>query len=177
MTVELAAAPAKQVPRRGFWRKRVLDPTLALLTQGVTPDRVAATFAVGTLCSLLPFLGATTALNFLAGLWFRLNQPILHTLNQVLGPLQLLMILVYVRIGEWIWQAPAEDRFSVTEMIAAFAELSFGQFLQRFGWAGIHAFTAWSLTGPALLAAVYFSVRPALRKLAISRSLRSTGKL
>ena len=153
-------------PRRGFWRRRLLDPVVALLTQGVTPDKVAATLAVGTACAMFPFLGTTALLCLGVGLWLRMNQPILQTLNQLLGPLHLVMILVYVRLGEWIWRAPAEDRFSIVEVITAFAELTFRDFLARFGQAGLHALTAWALTTPLLIAALYYGLRPVLRRAA-----------
>lgn len=156
-----AAAPAAQ----GFWRRRVVAPLLAQLTQGVTPDRLALTLGVGTACALFPFLGFTALLNLGVGLALRMNQPILQTLNQLLGPVQLALILVYVRAGEWIWAAPAEDRFTLTEMLATFRDASVGEFLQRFGWAGVHAFTAWALTAPLLAAALFYATRPALRRL------------
>jgi hypothetical protein len=76
------------------------------------------------------------------------------------------MILVYVRLGEVVWGASDTDRFSIAEMIGAFSELSITDFLARFGWAGLHAFTAWAITAPVLLAAVYFPLRPVLRRLA-----------
>jgi uncharacterized protein (DUF2062 family) len=158
-------------PRASFWRRRLLDPLLALLTQGVTPDKLAATLAVGVVCSMFPFLGATAALNLGVGLWLRMNQPVLQTLNQLLGPVHVIMILVYVRIGEVLWRAPETERFSIVEMVRAFADLSFGEFLQRFGWAGVHAFTAWALTAPLLLAALYFLLRPLLRRVAARRSV------
>lgn len=161
---EHESAAAETAPRRPFWRRRLVDPVLALLTQGVTPDKVAATLAVGTVCSMFPFLGTTSTLNLGVGLWLRMNQPILQTLNQVLGPLHLVMILIYVRVGEWIWRAEGDDRFSITEMLSSFAELSFGEFLQRFGQAGLHALTAWALTAPLLLAVVYYSLRPMMRR-------------
>ncbi len=151
---------------RGFWRRRLLDPILAQLTQGVTPDKIAATLAVGTACAMFPFLGATALLCLLVGIPLRMNQPILQTLNQLLGPLHLVMILVYVRIGEWLWRAPDDRQFSVTGMIRDFADLSFGEFLQKFGLAGLHAFTAWALTAPLLVALVYYTTRPALRRFA-----------
>jgi uncharacterized protein (DUF2062 family) len=152
-------------PPDTFWQRRVRTPVVALFTQGVTPDRVALAFAVGSVCSLFPFLGFTSLLNLGAGLWLRLNQPLLQTLNQVLGPVQLVLIVVYVRFGEWLWRAP-DGRFTLGEMLRVFREADLGGFLQRFGWAGIHAFTAWALTSPLLGAAVYFSLRPALRRLA-----------
>lgn len=159
------------VAPRSFWQRRVRDPILALFTQGITPDKVAATLAVGTACSLFPFLGLTSSLNLIVGLWLRMNQPILQVLNQVLGPLHLVMILVYVRLGEWLWRAH-DDHFTITEMLRVFREASFGEFLQRFGWAGIHAFSAWALTAPLLVAAVYYCLRPCLRGLAL-RHVRS----
>jgi uncharacterized protein (DUF2062 family) len=157
------------VPPRGFWARRVVDPLVAQLTQGVTPDKLAATLAVGTACSLFPFLGFTSLLNLAVGLRLRMNQPILQTLNQLLGAVQLVLIIGYVRAGEWLWQAGA-DRFTVAEVLRVFREASLGDFLHRFGWAGVHAFTAWTLTAPLLIAVVYFAIRPVMRRLARRRS-------
>lgn len=155
-----------------FWHRRVRGPLVALFTQGVTPDKIALTFAVGSACSLFPFLGFTSLLNLGAGLWLRLNQPLLQTLNQVLGPLQLLLILAYVRLGEWLWRAQG-DRFTLGEMIQVFRDASLGEFLRRFGWAGIHAFTAWAVTTPLLIVLVYRLLRPALRRLASKSTARA----
>ena len=152
-------------PYRSFWQRRVRDPLIALFVQGLTPDKIALTLGVGTACALFPFLGFTSLLTFGVGLWLRLNQPLLQTFNQLLGPVQLLLIVVYVRLGEWLWQAQ-DSRFTIAEMLRVFREASIGDFLHTFGWAGIHAFTAWVLTAPVLIASVYFTVRPALRRLA-----------
>lgn len=156
--------------RPSFWQRRVRDPIIALFTQGITPDKVAFTLAIGTACSLFPFLGFTSLLNLGVGLWLRLNQPILQTLNQLLGPVHLIMIVLYVRLGEWLWRMQ-DDRFTIAEMLRVFREATIGEFLQRFGWAGVHAFTAWALTAPLLIAVIYLAVRPALRRLAGARGL------
>ena len=66
-----------------------MDPVLALLRQGTSPEELARTFALGTVCSLFRFLGTTSLLNLLAGRWHKMNEPVLQTLNQVFGPLQL----------------------------------------------------------------------------------------
>lgn len=152
-------------PPSSFWQRRVSDPLTALLVQGLTPDKVALTLGVGTACALFPFLGFTSLLTFGAGLWLRLNQPLLQTLNQLLGPVQLALIVVYVRFGEWLWQAQ-DSRFTIAGMLGVFREATVGDFLRTFGWAGIHALTAWALTVPALITVVYFTFRPALRRLA-----------
>jgi uncharacterized protein (DUF2062 family) len=156
-------APAAARP--SLWQRRVRDPIVALFMQGITPDKVALTLAVGTGCSLFPFLGLTSLLNLGVGLWLRMNQPILQTLNQLLGPVQLVLILVYVRLGEWVWRAQ-DDRFTIAEMLRIFREASLAGFLDRFGWAGVHAFTAWALTTPLLVVVAYWCLRPVMRRLA-----------
>jgi uncharacterized protein (DUF2062 family) len=152
-------------PRRSFWKRRLGDPILALLTEGVTPDKIAATFAVGTAVSLFPFLGFTTTFNIGVGLWFRMNQPLLQAINYLLTPLHLVMILVYVHTGEWIWGA-REDRFSITDLITTFRNDSISEFIHRFGWAGIHAFTAWLISVPFIIVGLYYGLRPLMRRLA-----------
>lgn len=158
--------------RASLWQRRVVAPLRAQLTQGVTPDKLALTLAVGTACSLFPFLGFTSLLNLAVGLRLRMNQPVLQTLNQVLGPLQLMLIPGYLRLGELIWRDPPMP-FSVTGMVETFGGKTPGEFLALFGRAGLHAFTAWSLTAPLLVAALYFPLRPLMQRLASLRSVRA----
>ncbi len=155
------SSPAATV-RPSFWQRRLVGPVRAQLTQGVTPDRLSLTVAVGTACSLLPFIGFTALLNLGVGLVLRLNQPILQTLNQLLGPLQLVLILVYVRAGEFIWRA-APMPLSISTLVSAFRDDPWA-FLQRFGLTGVHAATAWLLSVPLIIATLYYSLRPALRR-------------
>ena len=153
--------PAPTEP--SFWQRRLVAPLRAQLTQGVTPDKLAFTVALGTACSLLPFLGCTTLLNLAVGLWLRLNQPILQTVNYLLSAVQLVLILVYVRLGELIWHAPPMP-LSLTQLLQTFRD-SPAAFLHRFAWTGVHAATAWLLSVPLIVTAIYFPLRPALRRL------------
>jgi len=151
-----------------FWRRRVVAPVVAQLTLGVSPERLASTIAVGTTVALFPLLGTTTALTLVAGLVFRMNQVVLHTVNQLLGPVQLLLILVYLRAGEWLWRAPV-NQFSIPEMVRAFRENGATDFLRQFGWAGVHAVSAWAVTAPLVAGVVYLSVRAPILRLAAAR--------
>ncbi|MCF3651225.1 DUF2062 domain-containing protein [Synoicihabitans lomoniglobus] len=168
----VTTADSNAAPRPSFWQRRVVAPIVKQLTQGVTPDRISFTLGIGTVCSLFPFLGFTWLLNLVVGVPLRLNQPIMQTFNQLLTPIHLPLILIYVRGGELIWGAQAEP-FSVVEMVQNFADLSLGEFIHKFGWAGAHAFTAWLLTAPLLFAMVYYPLRPVIRRLA----RRTTGEL
>ena len=161
----ITPVPAAPAAPPGFWRRRFVQPVMYQLTQGVTPDRVAATLAIGTVCSILPFFGFTTLLNVGVGIALRMNQPILHALNTLLGPVQLALILVYVRGGELLWGHRGEG-FTVGEMLREFRDRSLLEFLQQFGWAGIHAASAWAISSPLVMAAIYFASRPLLRRAA-----------
>jgi len=156
--------PDSSAPR-SFWQRRLGDPIVALITHGVTPDKIAATFAVGTAVSLFPLFGLTTFLNVLVGLRLRMNQPLLQALNYLLTPLHLIMIFVYVRIGEKLWGVQ-ETHFTVTEILTTFREQPIGEFLKRFGWTGVHAISAWSLSVPVIIIVLYFTLRPVMRKIA-----------
>ncbi|CAN5902302.1 hypothetical protein BH11GEM2_BH11GEM2_11510 [soil metagenome] len=153
-----------------FWRRRVIGPVVDQLTLGVTADRLAVTLAVASTTAIFPLLGATTALTLGAGLALRLNQVVLHTVNQLLGPVQLLLILVYVRAGEWLWRAPA-DHFSVADVVRTFRSSGWSAFLARFGWAGVHAVTAWAASAPFVMLIIYLLVRtPLMRMASVVRS-------
>lgn len=159
------SAPDGAASRRS-WRQRLTAPLAAQLTQGVSPDDLARTVAVGAGCSMFPLLGTTSLLNFVVGVALRMNQPVLQTLNQLLGPLHLVMILVYLRLGEWLVGAAGEARFGLADIARAFDDLPFGEFLHRFGRAGLHAILAWAVTTPLLIIVVHRLARPALRRLA-----------
>lgn len=169
-TPPTAPSPAPQKrepaapPKVSFWRRRVRDPLYALLTQGATPEGLARTLAWGGVCSMFPILGTTSLLNLVVGQTLKLNHALMQTLNQVLGGLHIVMIIIYVRVGEWIWAAK-DNQFSVTEMLRAFHEMTFGDFFRTFAWAGIYSITAWALTSPLLYWSVYLISWPALLRL------------
>lgn len=154
----------------GFWRRRLVAPVLAQLTQGVTPDRLALTLGVGFAGGLFPFLGFTTALCALAAAVLRLNQPVIHLVNQLLWPAQLAGIPLYVALGQRLYGAPPVP-VDPTEIARVFSE-SQAEFWSRFGLMGLHAFTAWLLTVPLLIGALYFGTRPLLRRVAATMRAR-----
>ena len=61
-------------------RSRVLGPIVEQLTQGLSADTIALTVAVGLCIAVIPIIGVTTALSFLAAWALRLNQPIIQTI-------------------------------------------------------------------------------------------------
>lgn len=147
-----------------FWQERVLALILAQFTQGFTPQKIALTVALGFSLGLFPIFGATSTLCALAGICLKLNQPVIQLVNWLVAPLQLAMILVFVRIGEWLVRAQPVN-FSIPELFRKFNE-SPGRFLQEFGLTGLHGILAWLVIAPLLSALIYFILLPPLKKLA-----------
>ena len=146
-----------------FLQRRIRDPIHQQLTQGLTPERVALTVAVGVTIAINPVVGTTTVLCFAAAWALRLNQPIIQAINFSTYALQLLLILPFIRLGEWLFRAPREVR-SLDRLLALMKE-DLGRLLADVGVTLLHAFVAWLAVSPLLLAALYFGTLPILRRL------------
>ncbi len=146
-----------------FWRERVVGLIGSQLTQGVTPQKIALTIALGINLAMFPILGSTTLLCAAVAFWLKLNQPIIQLVNWLAYPLQFAMLLPFIRIGEWLTRAP-QVTFSIPQMLQKFHDAP-GKFLGEFGMTGVHGIIAWLLIAPILSALIYFVLLPPLKKL------------
>ena len=144
--------------------QRIRDPIHRQLTQGLLPEKVALTVAVGLTIAVNPIVGTTTILCFAAAVALGLNQPIIQAVNFSTYALQLLLIFPFIRLGEWLFRAPREHR-SLDRLLALMRE-DLGLALADVGVTLLHAFVAWLAVSPLLIAALYFGTLPAFRALA-----------
>jgi uncharacterized protein (DUF2062 family) len=151
-------------PAKSFWRRRVLDVIVGQLKQGITPQKISLTLALGVTLGIFPILGATTLLCFVAGLCLKLNQPIIQMVNYLVYALQLVMILFFVRVGEFVMHATPVS-FSIPELFRKFHE-SPREFFREFGMTGVHGIVGWLLIAPFVAALLYFILLPLMKKLA-----------
>ncbi|HEY0975485.1 MAG TPA: DUF2062 domain-containing protein [Solimonas sp.] len=149
----------------GFWQRRVVAPVVAQLRQGITPEKIALTLALGIVFGLFPILGATTALCAIAAVWLRLNQPLIQAVNYLLSPLHLLLLLPFYRAGETLFSQDHVPIFSVTELVERFRAGPL-QFVIDYGMVGVYGIVVWALIAPPLAVILYFSLRPLMRALA-----------
>ncbi|MGA8705610.1 MAG: DUF2062 domain-containing protein [Steroidobacteraceae bacterium] len=156
----MSAAPRRW---RELWRRRVFDLTLAQLRQGITPQKIALTIALGFILGLFPILGATTALCALFGLLLKLNQPIIQLVNWVAAPLQIPGIYLFIRAGEWLTRTPPMS-FSVSALLRAFKAAPV-DFFRRYGATGLRGVLAWCLIAPAIAVLLYGATLPVLRRM------------
>lgn len=153
---------------RAFLRRRVLDPLLRQLTQGVSPARLAWALALGAVLGCFPVLGVTTLLCAVLGVALRLNQPALQVSNYLAFPLQVVLFLPLFRLGAWVFGAEPVA-FTLAEIRAAVEADAWGA-LARYGGANLRAIAAWALlAGPAALV-LALALRPVLARLPLPRS-------
>lgn len=152
-------------PPPSFWQRRVIAPILAQLRQGITPEQIALTIALGGVIGIFPILGATTFLCAVVGVWLRLNQPIIQLVNYLVYPVQLLLLLPFYRAGESLFQQAHVPIFSLTELMQRFNADAW-QFLIDYGMVGVYGIVVWCLTAPVLIAITYYALRPTLKAMA-----------
>lgn len=147
---------------RHHWvRRRVIIPVLELLKQGVTPEKLALSLAIGTVLGISPILGLTTALAFIICFWFRLNPVAMQLMNYVMYPFQILLFLPFIRAGEVIFRAEhlRINAAQLERLVRGDAYLAI-----RMLWTAIwHAMTVWALVSPAAVLLLYVILLPVLR--------------
>jgi uncharacterized protein (DUF2062 family) len=91
---------------QGFLQRRVVRPVIDLLKQGVTPEKMALSLALGAALGVFPALGWTTSLCAIAALALRLNLPAIQIVNYFVYPAQIALLLPFFRLGEKLFRAP-----------------------------------------------------------------------
>ena len=149
---------------RAFLDRRIREPIRRQITQGLSPEKIALTVAVGLCIAVNPIVGTTTVLCFAAAWALRLNQPIIQAINWSSYALQLLLIFPFIRLGEWMFGAPRETR-SLERLVALMRAEPGRAFTQLRTTLG-HAFVAWLAAAPLIVAVLYVATLPAFRSLA-----------
>ncbi|MBC8125832.1 MAG: DUF2062 domain-containing protein [Gloeobacteraceae cyanobacterium ES-bin-144] len=151
-------------PKPGRLKRWVIDPVITQLTQGVTPERLAWSIAIGMVAGVFPIMGTTSLLCFLIAWWLKLNQPVIHVFSTIVYPAHLALILVFIQMGQNLHGAPP-IHLSIPELLSEFKNDPM-QFVRIFGLAAWHGVTAWLLVAPIAILLIWFAALPVLRRMA-----------
>jgi len=148
--------------KEGFFRRRIARPIVELLRQGVTPEKMALSLALGVALGVFPVLGTTTAFCALVAFAWRLNLPAIQIINYFVYPLQIALLIPFFRAGERLFSAPHLP-LSITQILAMMHASFWGA--TRFLWTTIwHAAAAWCLIALPFVALAYVILVPLLRR-------------
>ena len=160
--------------KRGFVHRRVVAPIVALLTQGITPEKIALSLAFGIVLGIFPVLGSTTVLCAVAALIFQLNLPAIQLVNYLIYPLQLFLLVPFIRIGEKLFRV-APLQLSVTQILAM-VRADLPHAISTLWLAEMHAMAVWLLIASPAVLLIYFLLSWALRQVsAVSGSHSNTS--
>ena len=145
----------------GWLRARIWEPILGMLRHGLSPEGLAWSLAVGVAIGIIPLFGTSTMLCVGAAFAFRLNQPAMQLANYLAYPLQILLILPFIRLGERLFGAPHLP-LSLALLEEALRVDARGAI--RLFWASLwHASVAWLLVVPIPVILVAWGLSPVFR--------------
>ena len=132
------------------------------LSQGISPERLALTLALGFAIGCLPMIGIPTALCLLIALGLRLNVPAIQAANYAAMPLQVALIFPFLRLGQWMFSFGSHSAFN--------ANLAHGSPLKLIWASGSlagQALGAWFVTAIPMVALMTLVLTSLLRRVPV----------
>ena len=132
------------------------------LQKGISPRRLALTLALGFAIGCIPVIGIPTLLCAGLALALRLNQPAIQAANYIAMPLQLILIVPFVRMGGWLFAAE-DSRQALTA--SALLHLSPSGLYTLVGGLAGHAMLAWLVVAAPSVALMTLMLTLMLRRI------------
>jgi len=145
-----------------FLLRKIVNPISALLLQGISPHKLAFALSAGIAIAVFPIFGSTTILCAIVAFIFRLNMPAIQLANYLAYPFQFILFLPFIRLGEWIFNVPANP-ISVKEIFELIKNEPLHA-VQLFGATTLRAIVAWTITALPAAGTIYFIIRKILGK-------------
>lgn len=151
------------IPHHNWIYRRVALPVLALLRRGATPEKLAWSLAAGLLIGINPLLGSTTVLCLLIAFVFRLNIAASQLTNHLGYPLQLLLVIPFIKLGSLVFNTPPMP-LAPRELLSAARTHPLALIRQLWLWES-HALVLWAVLAGVAIPAIAFALMPLLRRL------------
>ncbi|KAK9748942.1 hypothetical protein RND81_02G091900 [Saponaria officinalis] len=153
------------IPTWGFgsWvHNKVVDPLLLILRRGAEPKQLAFSAALGFTLGVFPICGVTV---FLCGLAIpilgsRCHAPTVLLINFVATPIELSLIIPFLRLGETI---SGGSHFPLTS--DALKKVLTGKASTEVLMSIVHAMLGWLIAAPFILAVLYVLLLPCFKVL------------
>jgi uncharacterized protein (DUF2062 family) len=149
---------------RAFFKRHLGDPIKRLLWEGLTPRMISESLSLGIVISVLPVLGATTILATFLALGLKKNLIAVQAGNALAAPLQLVLLLPFLKAGGAVFGSGSSLTLSVPEMTTAF-KTDFLDALGRFGMSGLQGVAVWALFAPLAYFGLRLGLEPIIGKI------------
>jgi uncharacterized protein (DUF2062 family) len=141
---------------QGIFKRYVSSPIISLLKQGLTPQILAMSMASGIIIGTFPLVGTTTAICTMAAILFRMNLLVTQLGNWMVYPIQLLLIVPFIILGEHLFGTPsALDPSHILTLL----HTDLWTTLRLFSKMILHAAIAWMICAPIAFAVIYIVLK------------------
>ena len=162
--------PAATPRRLSLRDNKLTRHVLALLKEGITPHKIALAVVLGALLGIAPVLGTTIVSCTVAALALRLNLVLIQIVNNLVYPLQLLLLIPFVQAGQWLFRQPPLP-LSASQIVDMVKADFWGSIVALAGYT-LHGAVAWllfcGLAGPFMYFVLLFPLKRAMRRQAVS---------
>ena len=131
------------------------------LRQGISPRRLALTFALGFAIGCIPLVGIPTLLCTALALALRLNLPAIQAANYAVMPLQLLLIIPFVRFGGWLTASGPHQAVQASALL----HFPTARLATQMGWIAGQALLAWAIIAVPAVLLITFALTGVLRRI------------
>ncbi|RNI25027.1 DUF2062 domain-containing protein [Rufibacter latericius] len=145
-----------------FIRRKLWEPVLEMVKQGITPHQLALTITLGAGFGMVPFLGLTTLLCTFWAIRFRLNVAFTILIGYLMQPVQIALYVPFVDLGQTIFPVTPIP-FSLDKLTTMF-QADWLNALQQLWLANLVGIMAWLLCFIPFGFAMYFSSRKVLHR-------------
>jgi len=144
--------------------KTALHRVIALLKQGLTVRHVSLGLALALTVAVFPVVVLPMVVCALLGALLGLNQPLMQTINYVVGPIQIMLFLPFMRLGEYVF---GFKPFPLDmEALRTILDKDMADIMRELGVAIGHAAAGWALCAPFLFVILYCGLLGCLKPLA-----------
>eukprot|EP01090_Pellita_catalonica_P022804 TRINITY_DN8995_c0_g1_i1.p1 TRINITY_DN8995_c0_g1~~TRINITY_DN8995_c0_g1_i1.p1 ORF type:complete len:194 (-),score=15.72 TRINITY_DN8995_c0_g1_i1:26-577(-) len=124
--------------------RKIVNPVKKVFSQGLTPSALGLSLAFGITGGLFPIPGTTTLICLVWIYFFKLNPLACQLANLAMTPVELMMIVPFIRIGEAITFVTEPLPLSPSEVIDTLRQNLFGS-VGILGASLLRAILAWLL--------------------------------
>jgi uncharacterized protein (DUF2062 family) len=150
---------------RTWLQRRLIDPFMSLLKAGLAPGSLALTAGLGVAFGLAPTFGITTLVSTAVALRLKLNVAAMQVVCHLLSPVQLLLLLPFLRWGATLLGHGHEVAdLSMAQIKAMIKTEGWSHALHLLWRAELGAMMIWAVAAVPVVLALYFGLRPLFKK-------------
>jgi len=146
----------------GYYHHKILNPLVNFLKEGLSPEKLALSVALGFTIGIIPVLGITTLMCAFVAVIFRINMPAIQLVNYFVYPVQLILFIPLLKFGASIFNS--EGLIFSISFIKQMLQHDFWMAAQLFWKANLGAVIIWFAISPFIIAIIYYSVLPLFKK-------------